>query len=93
VQVTPAAALYCREIPEWRVGLTTLLKISFDGDMLNMILIPDNYLRDAFERISPHLWVWSLDKPHEISNNLTLQGPVIDTAVNFASMTQPDIVH
>ena len=32
MQVTPAAAPYCRETDGWRVGLTTLPKIPFDGD-------------------------------------------------------------
>lgn len=37
----------------------------------------------ATERLAPHLWVLSLDRPHEISGNLALQGPVVDTLINF----------
>lgn len=55
----------------------------FDGDQLNMILILDNDMRKATERLTPHLWVWSTDDPHTISGNLELQGPVIDTVVTW----------
>lgn len=56
----------------------------FDGDQLNLTLMPDNYLTDATERIAPHTWVLSIDDPHEISGNLELQGPVVETIVNYA---------
>lgn len=56
----------------------------FDGDQLNLTLLPDNFLADACEAIAPHTWVLSTDDPHEISGNLELQGPVVETVVNFA---------
>lgn len=56
----------------------------FDGDQLNLTLMPDNYLTDATGRIAPHTWVLSIDEPHEISGNLELQGPVVETIVNYA---------
>lgn len=46
-------------------------------------------MRRATERLSPHLWVLSLDTPHRISNALTLQGPMVDTMMNFVAKTQP----
>jgi len=55
----------------------------FDGDQLNLILILDNQMRKATERLTPHLWVLSPDDPHTISGNLELQGPVVDTVVNW----------
>lgn len=55
----------------------------FDGDQLNMILILDNELRKATERLAPHLWVLSPDNPRQIAGNLELQGPVVDTVVNW----------
>jgi hypothetical protein len=55
----------------------------FDGDQLNLTLLPDNYLADATDRIAPHTWVLSTDDPHQISGNLELQGPVVETAVNY----------
>lgn len=55
----------------------------FDGDQLNMTLLPDNYLVDACERIAPHTWVHSTDDPHQLSGNLELQGPVVETVVNY----------
>lgn len=48
-----------------------------------MILILDNEMRQATERLTPHLWVLSPDDPHTISGNLELQGPVVDTVVNW----------
>lgn len=56
----------------------------FDGDQLNLTLLPDNYLADACDAIAPHTWVLSTDDPHEISGNLELQGPVVETVVNYA---------
>jgi hypothetical protein len=55
----------------------------FDGDQLNMTLILDNELTNAMKRLAPHLWVMSLEEPHEISGNLELQGPVVETVVNW----------
>ncbi len=55
----------------------------FDGDQLNLILILDNELRAATSRLAPHLWVMSPDDPHELSGNLELQGPVVDTVVSW----------
>lgn len=67
-------------------SLANYLKITadFDGDQLNLTLLPDNFLADACEAIAPHTWVLSTDDPHEISGNLELQGPVVETVVNFA---------
>ncbi|MNE25148.1 Bifunctional DNA-directed RNA polymerase subunit beta-beta' [compost metagenome] len=55
----------------------------FDGDQLNLTLLTDNQLTAAASRLAPHLWVWSLETPHEISGNLEIQGPVIETAANW----------
>lgn len=55
----------------------------FDGDQLNLTLILDNKLGDAFKRLAPHLWVLSLEEPHAISSNLELQGPGVDTISNW----------
>lgn len=60
-----------------------ILKIPFDGDQLNLTLMPDNYMTEATERIAPHTWVLSIDDPHEISGNLELQGPVVETIINW----------
>jgi len=55
----------------------------FDGDQLNLTLILDNQLSQATARLAPHLWVLSLERPHDISGNLELQGPVVDTIANW----------
>ena len=51
---------------------------------LNLILIPDNVLADACERVSPHTWVLDAAEPHRISNTLELQGPIVETIMNHA---------
>jgi hypothetical protein len=43
----------------------------------------DNNLMEATKRLAPHLWVLSLDDPHEISGNLELQGPVVETVAHW----------
>jgi len=48
-----------------------------------MILVLDNEMRKATQRLSSHLWVLSPDDPRQISGNLKLQGPVVDTVVNW----------
>lgn len=44
----------------------------------------DNYLTDATERIAPHTWALSIDEPHKLSGNLELQGPIVETIINWA---------
>lgn len=34
-------------------------------------------------RLAPHNWVLDPDTPHEISGNLELQGPILETIVNY----------
>lgn len=51
---------------------------------LNLTLLPDNYLADAMMRLAPHNWVLDPDKPHQVSGNLALQAPVIETIINYA---------
>jgi hypothetical protein len=55
----------------------------FDGDQLNLTLMPDDYLGDSLQRIAPHNWVLSISEPHELSGNLELQGPIVETIVNW----------
>lgn len=75
------------DIHDNTVAMSTLVlrapNADFDGDQLNMILTLDNEMRKATERLSPYLWVLSPDDPREISGNLQLQGPVVDTVVNW----------
>lgn len=35
-------------------------------------------------RLAPHNWVLDPDKPHQVSGNLALQAPVIETIINYA---------
>lgn len=60
-----------------------LLRYCLKISQLNLILILDEELRQATERLAPHLWVLSPDEPHTISGNLELQGPVVDTISNW----------
>lgn len=69
------------------IGMSVLVlkapNADFDGDQLNLTLLLDNQLTEAASRLAPHLWVWSLETPHEVSGNLEIQGPVIETAANW----------
>lgn len=64
-------------------GGGTLYRGTVKISQLNLILILDEQLRKSTERLAPHLWVLSPDKPHTISGNLELQGPVVDTISNW----------
>lgn len=35
------------------------------------------------EKLAPHNWVLDPNTPHEISGNLELQAPIIETIVNY----------
>lgn len=59
------------------------LKISFDGDQLNMTLLLDNWMAGKMERLAPPHWALSLSEPCKISNKLKLQGPVVETIANW----------
>ena len=50
---------------------------------LNLTLLLDKRMADLAGRLAPHLWVFSLETPHQISNTLELQGPVVDTIANW----------
>lgn len=55
----------------------------FDGDQLNLTLLLDQQLTQAGKRLAPHLWALSLGEPHELSGNLEIQGPVVETVANW----------
>lgn len=59
-------------------------KLHKDKMQLNLTLIPDNYLAEFMLRLAPHNWVLDPDTPHQVSGNLELQGPVVETIVRYA---------
>ena len=63
--------------------IVTGFNADFDGDALNCMLSVDNELGDAFENLAPHRSGLSMDKPHEISGNLSMPKPVIATISNW----------
>lgn len=55
----------------------------FDGDALNIILIPDKRIYERVKRLEPHLTALDLRKPRAISSNLSMPAPVITTISNW----------
>ena len=59
------------------------LKITFDGDEMNLTLLESHHLVNSFHKLDPIYNVMSPDKPHELSGALKLPAPVIATAANW----------
>lgn len=51
----------------------------FDGDQLSLVIMPDNEIAALFEKLAPHYWVFSTEKPSAISGDAKLQGPIVET--------------
>lgn len=51
----------------------------FDGDALNGMIILDRKMYNRMARLAPHLGVMDLKKNREISKNIIIPAPVIDT--------------
>lgn len=47
----------------------------YDGDALNFTILNDILMTEEFEVYSPHYNIPGLNRPYEISGNLTMQGP------------------
>lgn len=71
-----------------RVEVMTLLKITFDGDALNGMLILDNDFAEKMERFAPHLSVLDLRKPRTISKAVTIPAPAVVTMSNWLAEGQ-----
>jgi hypothetical protein len=55
----------------------------FDGDALNLILVPDKRMYQQMKRLSPHLYTLDLRRPRAISGNLKMPSPVVTTIANW----------
>lgn len=55
----------------------------FDGDQLNLTLLPDEWLAEMMSPIAPHNWAISVNTPHALSGDLEMQGPIVETLVNW----------
>lgn len=55
------------------------LNADFDGDALNFTLSIDQVIEKAIEPLQPHMSVFSLESPRDISDSLTMPKPVVGT--------------
>lgn len=62
-----------------RCELTTHTDNRFDGDALNFTLSIDQVIEKAIEPLQPHMSVFSLESPRDISDSLTMPKPVVGT--------------
>lgn len=59
------------------------MKVTFDGDELNMLLILDKAMHDNLSRLAPHTGALDLERPYAVSGNLKIPAPVISTIGNW----------
>lgn len=59
------------------------MDVQLETDQMNLILLLDEEIVEATSRLAPHLWAFSIDEPRQISGSLALQGPIVDTVVNW----------
>jgi len=50
---------------------------------LNCTLSLDNYIADGLKPLAPHKSVFGMDKPREVSKNLSMPKTVVSTISNF----------
>lgn len=62
-----------------RMWLRTTLNVTFDGDALNGILVLDDVMYQALERLSPHLGLLDIKRPRTLSNNGIIPSPAATT--------------
>jgi hypothetical protein len=62
-----------------RAEVAILLDNKFDGDNMNVTLAIDNYLANLWKNLAPHTNVFTADRPHQISGNISIPKPVIAT--------------
>lgn len=55
----------------------------FDGDELNLELVLDDEQAKYSERLAPHLGVFDLNQPRQISKNLQIPSPILSTIGNW----------
>ena len=51
----------------------------FDGDQLNVAVVPDMRTYERVSRHQPHLYAMDLNKPHHLSGYLALPSPIVAT--------------
>ena len=80
-------AQYKKDINDETISLPpTALKeenADFDGDEMNLLLLPDGFLTTLAEPLAPAHWVRSIEKPRDLNNSLVMQVPVIETIHNW----------
>lgn len=59
------------------------LKISFDGDELNLMVILDKRMLERMMRLEPHLGARDLKSPRKLSRFLEIPSPVAATMAHW----------
>lgn len=67
----------------------TLVDKKFDGDEVNCMLLLDNFMTEKMEPLKPYKSTFSMDRPYEVSNNLSIPKPVIATTGNWLHTEEP----
>ena len=58
-------------------------------DQLNGTLSLDNWTTEELRRLSPHMGVFDLNAPRQVSKNLSMPKPVVATISNWVHRTIP----
>ncbi len=64
--------------------------MDYDGDALNFTLLQDNKITREFEVYSPYFTIPSLNKPFDVSGNLSMQAPADMNMSNYLKNKEPD---
>lgn len=66
------------------------LSADFDGDALNLTMCVDNFMAEELYELAPHKSTFDLDKPYNVSTNLSMPKTVISTFSSWlAEVTDP----
>lgn len=67
----------------WSLLVLTAANADFDGDEMNIWLIPDHTTYRKLSRLAPHLYALDMNRPRNISGYLKLPAPVVQTIGNW----------
>lgn len=81
------AAVIKRDLRDLTISMSVNIladpNADFDGDMLNLTLIIDQWGAKRTKKLRPALWVLSTNVANKISGKLMPQGPVLETTAAF----------
>lgn len=67
----------------WSLLVLTAANADFDGDEMNIWLIPDHATYRKLSRLAPHLYALDMYQPRKISGYLKLPAPVVQSIGNW----------